>query len=216
MFIDIHTHKPNEEGTYSIQNLHEQFENCNPLFLYSIGIHPCYINTEDWKNIFTKLKLESKKSNVIMIGECGLDRLSNVPFNIQQDVFIQHILWANEIAKPLIIHCVKAHNEVLHLLKDHQCNVPVIFHGFNNKKEIAEIIVTKGYFISFGKAFYNPSVETIFNTIPLDNIFLETDDSDSDIQSIYSQAAKIKNISMDQLSLQLKKNFKKVFNSTTF
>ena len=163
-----------------------------------------------------ELKMQSKKQNVLAIGECGLDRICEIPYKLQQEIFKQQIIWANEIAKPIIIHCVKAHDEVLQLLNDNPCNVPVIFHGFNNKKEIADKLIKKGYFISFGKALFNPSVEIVFNTIPLENIFLETDDSDADIESIYCQAARIKNISLNQLSLQLKKNFKKVFNSTSF
>lgn len=216
MFIDIHTHRPHQEGIYSIQNRQEDYENCNTLYQYSIGMHPWYIDETNWKDIFAKMKLAGNKRNILAIGECGLDRLCDISFKIQQDVFIQHIQWANEIAKPIIIHCVKAHDEVLQLLNDNPCNVPVIFHGFNNKKEIADKLIKKGYFISFGKALFDPSVEIVFNTIPLENIFLETDDSDADIESIYCQAARIKNISLDQLSLQLKKNFKKVFNSTSF
>ncbi len=216
MFIDIHTHHPHQEGIFSIQNRLKDFDNCNSLYQYSVGLHPWFIDEHQWKDIFGKMKLAGNKNNIIAVGECGLDRLCDISFKIQQDVFIQHILWANEIAKPIIIHCVKAFDEVFRLLTDFQCNVPVIFHGFNNKKEIAERLIKKGYFISFGKALFNPSLENVFNSIPIENIFLETDDSDADIKSVYTQAGRIKNIPLDQLSLQIKKNFKKVFNSTSF
>ncbi len=216
MFVNIHTHQGHLEGIWSIQNIHETFDSIQAINNYSVGIHPWHIDKLNWKENFTKLKIASKNNHILAIGECGLDRLCVADFKLQEEIFIQHIKWANEIAKPLIIHCVRAHDEVLQLLKDYQCNVPVIFHGFNNKKELAEKIIKSGYYLSFGKALFNPGVEIIFNDLPLEKIFFETDDSDSTIESVYQQAGRIKNISLEQLSLQLKKNAQKVFHVSSF
>ena len=57
-------------------------------------------------------------------------------------------------------------------------------------------------------------METVFSKIPAEYIFLETDDSDHSIQSIYHQAAKIKNCSLEKLSAQIQQNAKTVFNSS--
>ena len=130
---------------------------------------------------------------------------------MQEKVFIEQILWANEIAKPLIIHCVKAHHEVLLLLKEFNRTSPVIFHGFNNKLETAKKILDHGHYLSFGKQLLNPAIENIFSKISLEKIFLETDDSTVSIDDIYKQAAKIKNISTERLSLQIKNNLNRIF-----
>jgi TatD DNase family protein len=192
--------------------MHDNFESANSLFNYSVGIHPWYINENTISNDFEKMKLASNKINVLAIGECGLDRICKTSFELQKAVFIRHIQWANEIAKPIIIHCVKAHEDILELLQEYQCLVPVIFHGFNNKESTANKIIKAGYFLSFGNAILSPSNELVFNHIPRDKIFLETDDSDHTIEAIYEQAGRIKNISLEQLNLQIKKNTKKVFN----
>lgn len=162
------------------------------------------------------MKIASGKKNVLAIGECGLDRICNTDFKLQEKVFIEQIIWANEIAKPLIIHCVKAHHEVLLLLKEYNRTSPVIFHGFNNKIETANKILEHGHYLSFGKHILNPSIENVFSKISIERIFLETDDSDISIYAIYKQAAKIKNISTEQLSLQIKKNLESIFKTTKF
>jgi TatD DNase family protein len=90
--------------------------------------------------------------------------------------------------------------------------MPVIFHGFNNSESIAKQIINAGYYLSFGHSLFNPSTETTFSSIDNNLLFLETDDSEISIEKIYRQASCIKNISVDALSLQVKKNTKKAFN----
>ena len=180
---------------------------------YSVGIHPWYINRDNINDELSKMKIAALKENVLALGECGLDRLCQTDFKLQEKVFIEQIKWANEIAKPLIIHCVKAHHETLQILKEHNKTSPVIFHGFNNKEEIAQKIISQGYYLSFGKQLMNPTIEKIFSKISLEHIFLETDDSDISIDEIYKQASKIKNISAERLSLQIKKNLETILKS---
>lgn len=181
-----------------------------------MGIHPWYIDSKTIKAELTQMKIASRHKNVLAIGECGLDRICDTDFKLQEKVFIKQILWANEIAKPLIIHCVKAHHEALLILKEYNRISPVIFHGFNNKIEIANKILEQGHYLSFGKHIMNPIIENVFSKISLEKIFLETDDCDIDIESIYKQAAKIKNISKEQLSLQIKKNLESILKTTKF
>jgi TatD DNase family protein len=216
LLINIHTHKPHNNDEWSIQNLHAHFEKLNPLFNYSVGLHPWHIDSNTVKEELVQIKVASWKKNVLAIGECGLDRICSTDFKLQEKVFIEQILWANEIAKPLIIHCVKAHHETLVLLKEYSRSSPVIFHGFNNKLETANKILEQGYYLSFGKHLFNPAIENIFSKISLEKIFLETDDSDAAIDNIYKQAAKIKNMSTEQLSLQIKKNLENILKKTKF
>ena len=183
----------------------------NGLFNYSVGIHPWFINNVKLKEEMVAMKIASHKENVLAIGECGLDRLCETDFKLQEKVFTEQIIWANEIAKPLIIHSVRAHREVLHLLKEYNVTSPFIFHGFNNSYEQAKQILDAGGYLSFGKALLNPGMEETFSKIPLGSIFLETDDSDISIETVYRQASKIKNITAERLHLQIQENVIKVF-----
>lgn len=214
MFINIHTHHPPAQDCWSIQNAHDNFEHLHTLQYYSAGLHPWYLNALTQESEFEKFKLYSNQKNVLAIGECGLDRLCNTTFPLQEKVFIHQIKWANELAKPIIIHCVRAHRQVLILLKEYNNHMPVIFHGFNNQIEIAHSLLKAGHFLSFGKSLFTPKMETVFSKIPAEFIFLETDDSDLSIQAIYQQAAKIKNCSLEKLSAQIQQNAKTVFNSS--
>ena len=213
MFINIHTHLPHKNGTWSIQNLFKDFDSIGSLFYYSVGIHPWHIDENTIATELAKVKMASELKNVLAIGECGLDRVCKTPYKLQEKIFIEQLLWANEIAKPLIIHCVRAHREILFLLKEYNNLAPVIFHGFNNNEEIANSIIEAGCMISFGKSLMYPNSENVFSKIPIENIFLETDDNEIIIDDIYKQAAKIKNISTERLSLQIQKNRNKVFNN---
>jgi TatD DNase family protein len=177
-----------------------------------MGIHPRFINEENLESDWNALQFYSRQPNVLAIGECGLDRLCDTSFPLQEKVFVKQIRWANEIAKPLIIHCVRAFPETLRILKSCSNGMPVVFHGFNNNKETADQLLREGYYLSFGKSLLQPNMETLFNHIPLNKIFLENDDSDIAISSIYEQAARIKQMSVETMAKEMKKNLFTVFN----
>jgi TatD DNase family protein len=214
LYINIHSHSPAAASEWAIQNLYKDFNLAIKPGIYSAGLHPWYIDEAGWKAAFDTLKQYSRQQHVIAIGECGLDKVCNSSFPLQQEVFIAQLLWANEINKPLIIHCVKAFDEILGLLKKHSNKVPVIFHGFNKNRLLAEKIIQQGHWVSFGKALLQPAMQEIFASLPTDKIFLETDDATINIQQIYLAATSVKNISMEQLNLQLTKNVHAVFNIT--
>ena len=214
MLFNLHTHHLPSEQECSIQNVHENFESILPNFYYSLGIHPWHIQPEQYSAEFEKLKIHSLKKNVLSIGECGLDRKCTTPFKLQEEVFKQQILWANNIAKPLIIHCVKAHAECCQQLKDNNNIMPIIFHGFHSQWEIAHTLLQKGYYLSFGKSLFDQKMEKVFAAVPLERIFLETDNSNHSIFEVYMQAAAIRRISIDQLHSQIQKNVQFIFNIT--
>lgn len=213
LYINIHNHKPSFPGVWDIQNYFSNFENIIKPGNYSIGLHPWYINTVNWREALKTLEKYSKSEQVLAIGECGLDKACDTDFTLQQQVFTAQVYWANEIKKPLIIHCVRAYEEVLYILKHNNNKVPVIFHGFNKNGMVAAKILLNGHWLSFGKALFQKKNASVFAGMPLEKIFLETDDSDLRIEEIYKQAAAIKNISTEELCLQIKKNIQTVFNT---
>jgi TatD DNase family protein len=209
-YVDVHTHRKLKEtrGWY-IQNLYSRFEQVQQPGLYSVGLHPWYVPVQ-WQHAFDEVKKWSVHEHVLALGECGLDKICDTDFVLQQQVFAQHIAWANTLGKPLIIHCVKAFEETLLALK--HSKVPAIFHGFNKSRELALQIIGAGHYLSFGKALGQPRMQQLLQSIPLERIFLETDDSDIGIQQVYQMAAAAYNIDELSLSLQLRQNVKTVFN----
>jgi TatD DNase family protein len=212
LYINIHTHhtKP-VEGIISIGNLYKDFDAIETDSFYSVGLHPWYLAAETWETQFEVVKEKSRLKNVVAIGEAGLDKVTETDFQLQQTVFSKHIQLANEVQKPLIVHCVRAHAEVIALLKQIPVQVPVIFHGFNKSKELAQQLISLGYYLSFGKGLEKEGLREVMAALPRAKIFLETDNSNASIAEIYTHAAVAFQIDEESLSLQLQKNAATVF-----
>ena len=212
MFINIHSHQPEIKKEFVIQNLLKDFNQLLSPGYYSAGLHPWHLESQNWQQQLLQLKKISTAENILALGECGLDKVCKTDFKLQQEVFITQILWANEINKPLIIHCVQAFSELGDLLKKYNNKTPVIFHGFNKNSRIAEKMLNDGHYLSFGKSILQLRNKVIFEQVPLNRIFLETDETNISIEEIYKEAAALKNISLETLSLQIEKNVQLVFN----
>ena len=199
-FFNFHHHNP--QIAYGIYN--STPEEKIPEHYFSVGIHPQNIH-EDWEKDLESLKIISQNPKCLAIGECGLDALVNIDENLQKKVFEAQIIWANQIQKPVIIHCVKRFQELIPFQKI--AKIPLIIHGFNKKKAIADEMLKHGFYLSFGKSvLHNLSLQTSLKEIPLEKIFLETDDADFDIAELYQKAAEIKEISVEKLQEQISKN----------
>lgn len=214
MYINIHSHKQSSPTQFFIENLYKDFAKVTESGYYSTGLHPWYLTAESPGESFTEVKEVSTEPNVLAIGECGLDKVCKTPMELQVAVFIDHIKLANEVRKPLIIHCVRAYGEILKLLQQHHPGVPVVFHGFNKNKETLLRILDSGHYVSFGQFITDKDKAKILCHVPLNQFFLETDNSPIGIETIYAAVASAKNISLEALSLQLTKNLQSVFNIT--
>ena len=204
LFINIHTHH-NSDNRTTIQSLYQNYEQVQQNGIYSIGLHPCYLSEAN----FEELVQWSSHKNVIAIGECGLDAICNTDATQQQFVFAQQVVLANELKKPLIIHCVRAWGDVLKLLQP--CKVPVVFHGYNKSKELALQLISKGYYLSFGKALQQERIQEMVSLLPVEQILLETDTATISIETIYEYAAKAFSIELNAFSLQILNNAVNVF-----
>ncbi|MBS1510128.1 MAG: TatD family hydrolase [Bacteroidetes bacterium] len=212
-WINIHTHQPPQAQEFAIQSRYKNFETMPAAGLFSAGIHPWYIDA-DWPQQLQVLQHYAAAPNVLAIGECGLDALSTTDFALQQQVFAQQVLLANQLQKPLILHCVKAYDRVVQLLQQSRVRVPVIFHGFNRNAVLAGQLVAKDYYVSFGKALERIAVQEALRAVPVSKIFLETDDAPVPIAAIYEYAATALQIDSNTLYLQLKKNTLAVFGNS--
>lgn len=208
MWIDLHTHQSNsKENVLAIVN---QFPEDKPPQnrYFSIGIHPWYIEN-DWQNQFDLVIQKSQSTHCLAIGECGLDKLSNTPTNIQKEVLIAHIQLAESLKKPMIIHCVRAYQELVQIKQKLEVKTPMIIHGFSKNKKLAQQLLQQGFYLSFGKMLMNnTNTQEAFGDCPNNCMFLETDDANINIQDIYHQA---ENLKKEELKNQLIDNVNRVF-----
>lgn len=211
LYINIHSHFPPADGDWVLQNLNTPEPPEALPGLYSMGIHPWYTDPVHWEKQLFSLREYSTHPRVLAIGECGLDKVCNTPFPLQEQVFRYQVVWANSLGKPLVIHCVRAWEEVLKTLEEAAVTVPVIFHGFAKNEQLARQIIARGYYISLGKALLHPAKETILQSIPREQLFLETDDAPISIGEIYTIASRVLSIDHNSLVLQIQKNAAAVF-----
>lgn len=217
-FIDIHSHHVNyEKEMVKVVNLFPGDD--IPVFtgknFYSVGLHPWKLMTREENNSFLQMVEDALEfDHVIFAGECGLDKITGADFDEQKRVFIAQAIMAEEYQKPLIIHCVRAYNEILELYNNHRPSVPWILHGFAGSKEMSEQLLKKNIYFSFGKILFKKHAKAIgsFKTLPLEKIFLETDEFKGNVKEIYAKAAEIKNISVDVLKHAVWDNFNQLEN----
>lgn len=205
-FFDFHHHKKNiSNGIYNV-DLNEM----PPGFYYSVGIHPQDIHPENIDNQFKWLQ-SIITENCFAIGECGLDGLVSTDIKIQEEVFLKQIQLANEVKKPLIIHCVRKFYEIIPFRKKSQ--QAMIVHGFNKNQSVAEDLLKNNFYLSFGKAvLYHLSLQETLKTVPLDKLFLETDNEDFSIEESYQKVSEIKQIPIEQLQKQILENLETIKN----
>lgn len=201
--FDFHHHKKYQNGIYNL-SLGETV----PDFGFSVGLHPKDLDENAEENFLWVIEISQNK-NCLAIGECGLDALVKVDEGTQEHYFQKHIEWANEIKKPIIIHCVRRFSQLLKFKKT--AEIPMIIHGFNKKKIIANELLHAGFYLCFGKAvLHNVSLHAVIKDVSLDRIFLETDDAEVNIDDLYQKVAELKSISIENLKNQIAENLIKI------
>lgn len=211
-YFNFHTHQfTNQSNIVELVNQYPKDFDAAISF-YSIGIHPWYIDEnridEDLRIIEEKLQTP----NCLAIGECGLDKRIEVPFDLQISVFEKQLELAEKFKKPVVIHCVAAFQEVMAIKKKLKIKVPMIIHGFSKNNQLAEQLIAAGFYLSFGKYLLkNPDLKTVFQNIPNDRFFLETDTIEESIQQVYELASEYKGLNLKELQELILSNYRRLF-----
>lgn len=202
-FFNVHSHRHDDENVTLFQGRIGVVDKW-----HSIGIHPWDVHRTDLsKNFSEQLNLPK----CLAIGEIGLDKIKGSDLKIQIQVFEKQIELSEKLNLPVIIHCVKAWNELKLIKRQLKPTQTWIFHGFS-KTTILEEVLSEGLFVSFGEAIIkNPKLLEASINVPLEKLFLETDDSNISIETIYSEFAKAKQITLQELKEIQFNNFKRVF-----
>lgn len=195
MITDIHTHCHNrKDAVINISPI--DFKPIDGLY-YSLGIHPWHIDVNTVETAFKTIEtLVEYYPQIVAIGECGLDSLIKVPHETQIKVFEQHIAISEQQKKPLIIHCVRSSNELLHIYRKHKPQMTWIIHGFrSNVNVLRSFLDFPNIYISIGENFNTETVKAI----PNERLLIETDESLLSIEEIAEQIAKVRNFSAQNI-----------------
>jgi TatD DNase family protein len=160
----------------------------------AIGIHPNDA-TDNWKDdlrtFITWLK-KKEDNKIIGIGECGLDRhYPDTNIQRQKDVFKAQIELALEHDLPIIVHTRDAADETLRALEEFKDNnLRGIIHCFSEDQFFADQTIAWGFVLGIGGTLTYPKnnvLRSVFSTVPLSKIVLETDAPFLPPQSIRGQ-----------------------------
>lgn len=187
MLIDIHTHRPTEAVT-----------------IRAVGVHP-------WHAAECSLPTIEAIEAADAVGEIGLDKACEVDFEMQRALFVKQLELAERFEKPVVLHCVRAFEEVMTLLERHTLRA-VLFHGFIGSREQASRAVKKGYYLSFGARTEgsNKTIEALRET-PLERLFVETDEADTTIEAMYLTIARLRGVEVEKLKEATAENYKRIF-----
>ena len=190
---DIHTHSDYNDNTCYVKNIQltsdtltdELISELNsaaekPNKFLSVGIHPWNINDLSQTTLTNIVDVLLPKiaayNKVFAIGECGIDKCIKTDFNKQKEVFVKQIELSESIGKPVIIHAVRAYNEIANIKKQLHAKQQWIIHGFNSNVQIAISLISLNCKLSINKFHVNnPKIITLLNSIPKEHILFETD-----------------------------------------
>ncbi|WP_240778855.1 TatD family hydrolase [Shewanella sp. SNU WT4] len=171
----------------SPQHWHQQILIANQYhWPYALGIHPWYVQGElelqcqqlhglIEQGLAANCKAQGAK--LVAIGEIGLDKLkgsldSQIPWLDKQ------LLMAQEFKLPVIVHCVRAHHQLLPMLKNAKLRRGGVIHGFSGSIELAREYIALGYKLGIGGLLLRPNalkLQTLVSQLPLTSMLVETD-----------------------------------------
>lgn len=212
---DIHTHhRPARPDVISILNVmvDEAMTSLPDALPCSVGMHP-WTRHDDIEKAWERCVTLAHQPSVVAIGEAGLDRNVDTPWDEQVEIFRRHITLSEELGKPLVVHCVRAFDEIVKERRSHEVEQAWILHGFNKGGDVMDRLIDAGCHLSFGEALLkerSPARAAIAR-IPHDRFLLETDDASVTIEDIYVAAATLRGTTPEGVEAMIARTVRHLF-----
>lgn len=187
----------------------------------AIGLHPLHIKEEDFEESFSEYEKLAKNSKVVAIGETGLDRHGE-DLEKQEKVLRKHIELSKKTSLPLILHCRKAHKELIKILKEEE-GLKGVVHCFTGGKKEAEEYMGMGFYLGINGVIFKMNMEDTLREVPLERVLLETDcpfltpptekgrNEPLFVKYVAEEVARIKEIEVKEVVKATTENGKKLF-----
>lgn len=198
-----------------------------------VGVFPEEVKDFSDKTLANMEEIIKSNPKIIGIGEIGLDYYWDKSFKeLQKEVFIKQIEFANQMNLPLNIHSREAHLDTLEILKKYNKNSTAIMHCFSGSLEFARECIKEGIYIALGGVvtFKNAKkTKEVAKNIPLEYLLLETDDPylapvpfrGKENQPMYvkyvaEEIANLRGITPEEVAKTSTENAKKIFKNIEF
>ncbi|GGI72908.1 TatD family hydrolase [Shewanella gelidii] len=147
---------------------------------FAIGIHPWFCSEGPEQMLALKNELECLQHHprLVAIGECGLDAYRKDTWHLQHENLRFQLLIAQKMKLPVILHVVKAHDQILTLLKEFELDRGGVIHAFNGSYELGMQYVRLGFKLGIGSAVINERSKKLrraVSLLPIESMVAETD-----------------------------------------
>lgn len=159
-----------------------------PGIFFSAGLHPWWVaewlaqhNPPSLDLLAQQLMNTVRLPACVAIGECGLDAAIATPLDAQLPVLELQLEIASQTGLPVIIHCRKAHSELMASLKRRRLPRGGVIHAFSGSTELAQQYWALGFYLGIGGTITYPranKTRMAVKHLPLESILLETDAPD--------------------------------------
>ena len=149
----------------------------HPNMRATVGVHPHDATTLDDASL-ARLRAQAADPVVVAIGEIGLDFFrDHSPRDVQQHAFRRQLALAQELAKPLVLHCRDAHDDLLAILRE---DAPWrgIAHCYSGGPDRLDAYLALGLHVSIaGPVTYKNAegLRAAARAVPADRLLIETD-----------------------------------------
>ena len=199
--LDFHTHRL--DATAALIAVDPRRFDPQPGRWYSVGFHP-------WDDVdtlsdrdFELLRQCAGHSQVLAIGETGMDTRRGAALDIQASVFVRHLQLAQELGKPVVAHNVRATQYILDARRKARLDdVTLVIHGMRGNAHVARTLLDAGCYLSYGPRFNEEALQAT----PLDRLLLETDDSEVAIADVAALVAHALNLPIDEVIFHISSN----------
>lgn len=211
-YIDVHSHRETADSEVrTIVNIALELVRSHAVLprFCSVGKHP-WQAAQPWNEDDAQLLEQTlARTECLALGEVGLDRSTGPAIGLQRAVLNEQLDAAAAHALPVILHCVRAHADLMQLRKLRGDTHPWIIHGFTGHGELAQQLLRMGFSLSFGAALLSTGAKAreALTHVPLDRLFFETDESGLDIRAIYRIAGDVLGVPRDELRRIVYENF---------
>ena len=194
-----------------------------------LGVFPEEVKTFTDKTLSDMESIIKKNKKIAGIGEIGLDYYWDKTYKeLQKEVFIKQIDFANQMNLPLNIHSRESHYDTLEILKKYNKNSTAILHCFSGSLEFAKECIKENIYIALGGVvtFKNAvKAKEVAAKIPIEYLLLETDDPylapvpfrGKENQPMYVKyvaecIAKLRNTTIEEIARATTNNAMRIFN----
>lgn len=189
----------------------------------ALGVHPWFLHTltAGWEK---RLEQLLKDNPSFMIGEIGLDkvRADQDPvvsgLDCQERVMRLQMNLAAKYNRPFHMHCVRAWDRILHILKSNQRPPVFISHSHHGNAGVIPKMVQMGAYFSYSAIFLPENREKVRQCIketPLDRLLVESDapdlaDEPAAVSGLVGQMAVLRKEDPVVLTKHIYQNFKEL------